>query len=196
MVMGSRAPRGRPVTGVREAARILGCDMRTVRRRIESGQLEGVVSSTGQRRRWFVYSDQLIAQPAGSRPAAGADHGEIAALRAEVADLRARALAAEEGERLLLAGHATLRDALRESQSALTAMLAANERMMLGTEGYRAAADNYRHAADQFREGATGYVQVVSQAQTTINMLEGVLEQYSDTIAQHITPGHPGQLDT
>lgn len=196
MVMGSRAPRGRPVTGVREAARILGCDVRTVRRRIESGQLEGVVSQAGQRRRWFVYSDQLIAQPSPARLVSEAEPGEIAALRAEVADLRARALAAEEGERLLLAGHATLRDALRESQSALAAMLAANDRMMRGTEGYRAAADNYRDAADQFREGATGYVQVVSQAQTTISMLEGVLDQYSDTIAQHITPGHPGQLDT
>lgn len=196
MVMGSRPQRGRPVTGVREAARILGRDVRTVRRMIESGQLEGGASSGGQRRRWFVYSDQLVTQPPAHSRVARSEDGEIAALRAEVADLRARAMAAEEGERLLLAGQATLRDAVRESQSMLAAVVAANERMVRGTDGYRAAADGYRSAADEFREGATGYVQAVSQAQTTISMLEAVLERYSDTIAQHITPGHPGELST
>jgi hypothetical protein len=116
-------------------------------------------------------------------------------LRAENADLRARAMAAEEGERLLLAGNATLRDALRESRSTLTAVLAANESIVRGVEGYRAAADSYRSAADEFRQGAAAYVEVVSRAQTTIGMLEQVLEGYSDTIAQHITPGHPGALN-
>ena len=116
-------------------------------------------------------------------------------MRAENADLRARAVAAEEGERLLLAGHATLREALRESQSTIAAMLAARASMDRGGEGYRAAAEGYRAAADEFREGASGYLHVVGQAQATIGMLQSVLEQYSDTIAQHITPGHPGRLD-
>lgn len=202
MVMGSRPQRGRPATGVPEAARILGRDVRTVRRMIESGELEGGALPGRQRRQWFVYTDQLVPQAPAAPPRPRSEEGEIAALRTENADLRARALAAEEGERLLLAGQATLRDALRESQSTLAAVLAANESVLRGAEGYRAAAegyraaaDAYRSAADEFRQGAAGYVQVVSQAQATIGMLESVLEQYSDTIAQHITPGHPGALD-
>ena len=74
-------------------------------------------------------------------------------------------------------------------------MLGARSSMERGTEGYRAAADSYCAAAEEFRAGAEGYLQVVSQAQATIGMLQTVLEQYSDTIAQHITPGHPGGLN-
>lgn len=196
MVMGSRPQRGRPVTGVPQAARMLGRDVRTVRRMIESGELEGGASLADKRRQWFVYTDQPLFQAPAPRRAAQPDQGEIAALRAENADLRARAIAAEEGERLLLAGQATLRDALRQSQSTLAAVMTANESMLRGAEGYRVAADGYRTAADEFRQGAAGYVEVVSQAQATIGLLESVLERYSDTIAQHITPGHPGVLNT
>ena len=144
MVMGSRPQHGRPVTGVSQAARMLGRDVRTVRRMIESGELEGGASLVRERRQWFVYTDQPLFQAPPHRPVARSEHGELAALRAENADLRARAMAAEEGERLLLAGQATLRDALRESQSTLAAVMTANESMMRGAEGYQAAADGYR----------------------------------------------------
>ena len=195
MVMGSRPQRGRPVTGVPEVARILERDVRTVRRMIESGELEGGAVPGRQRRQWFVYTDQLVL--VGSAASAETPKSELteAALRAENADLRARVVAAEEGERLLLAGHATLREALRESQSTIAALLGARESMDRGAEAYRAAADSYRAAAEEYRTGADGYVQVVTQAQATIGMLQNALEQYSDTIAQHITPGHPGELD-
>lgn len=192
--MGGHPQRGRPITGVPQAARMLGRDVRTVRRMIESGELEGGATLADKRRQWFVYADQPLLQVQARSPAVGPDHGEIAALRAENADLRARAMAAEEGERLLLAGQATLRDALRESQSTLAAVMAANESMLRGADGYRIAADGYRGAADEFRQGAAGYVEVVKQAQATIGLLENVLERYSDTISQHITPGHPGAL--
>ena len=196
MVMGGHPHRGRPITGVPQAARLLGRDVRTVRRMIESGELEGGASLAHKRRQWFVYTDQPLFQAQARSPAVEPEHGEIAALRAENADLRARAMAAEEGERLLLAGQATLRDALRESQSTLAAVMAANESMLRGADGYRIAADGYRGAADEFRQGAAGYVEVVKQAQATIGLLENVLEHYSDTISQHITPGHPGALST
>ena len=191
MVMGSRPQRGRPVTGVPEAARILSRDVRTVRRMIESGELEGGAAPGRERRQWFVYTDQLTSFEA---PGARREHAELAALRAENADLRARAIAAEEGERLLLAGHATLREALRESQSTIAAMLAARESIDRGADGYRAAADGYRAAAEEYRKGADGYAHVIVQAHATIGMLESLLEQYSDTVAQHITPGHLGGL--
>ena len=196
MVMGSRPQRGRPVTGVPEAARILERDVRTVRRMIESGELEGGAVPGRQRRQWFVYTDQLVlVGPAASAETPKSELTEVAALRAENADLRARVVAAEEGERLLLAGHATLREALRESQSTIAALLGARESMDRGAEAYRAAADSYRAAAEEYRTGADGYVQVVTRAQATIGMLQNALEQYSDTIAQHITPGHPGELN-
>lgn len=191
MVMGSRPQRGRPVTGVPEAARILGRDVRTVRRMIESGELEGGAAPGRERRHWFVYTDQLTSFPAYGP---GPEHGELATLRADNADLRARAVAAEEGERLLLAGHATLREALRESQSMIGAILAARESIDRGAEGYRAAADGYRAAAEEYRKGADDYAHVVARAHATIGMLESVLEQYSDTVAQHVTPGHLGGL--
>lgn len=196
MAMTSRPRRGRPVTAVPEAARILGRDVRTVRRMIEAGELEGGAAPGPQRRQWFVYTDQLppfagSGTPARSHPR----HSELAALRAENAELRARAVAAEEGERLLLAGHAALREALQEGQSTIAAMLAAGATMDRGTDGYRAAAEGYRTAAQEFREGADGYRRVAGQAHATIGMLQSVLELYSDTIAQHITPGHAGELD-
>jgi hypothetical protein len=203
MVMGSRPQRGRPVTGVPEAARILGRDVRTVRRMIESGELEGGAAPGRQRRHWFVYTDQLVPfAPASGGAGNRAERAELAGMRAELArmraenaDLRARAVAAEEGERLLLAGHAPLRETLRESQSTIAALLAAHESTNRGADGYRAAADGYRAAAEDFRDGAAGYLQVVAQAHATNGMLQNVLEQYSDTIAQHITPGHPGELN-
>jgi hypothetical protein len=163
---------------------------------IELGEIEGGAAPGRQRRQWFVYTDQLIPfGPPATAAAARPEDAELAALRAENADLRARAVAAEEGERLLLAGHATLRDALRETQSTIAAMLAARESMDRGADGYRAAADGYRAAAEEYRAGADGYAQVVAQAHTTIGMLQSVLEQYSDTVAQHITPGHPGGMN-
>lgn len=105
MVMVGRPQRGRPVTAVPVAARLLGRDVRTVRRMIESGELEGAVVPGRQRRRWFVYSDQLpgFAPSTSPRLRSGSEQSELAVLREENADLRARAQAAEEGERLLLA---------------------------------------------------------------------------------------------
>lgn len=195
MAMAGSPRPGRPVTSVTEAARILRRDVRTVRRMIEAGELEGGATAGGQRRQWFVYTDQLppFAVSAASPPSP-AKHDELDALRNENADLRARAVAAEEGERLLLAGNAALREALQQSQSMIATMLAAGARVDRGVEGYRAAADGYRSAADDYRQGADEYRRVAGQAHATITMLQGVLENYSDTIAQHITPGHAGAL--
>ena len=197
MAMAGSPRPGRPVTGVTEAARILRRDVRTVRRMIEAGELEGGATPGPQRRQWFVYTDQLPPFAAAATALASPpEHGELAALRAENADLRARTLAAEEGERLLLAGQAALRDALQHSQSTIATMLAAGASVERGVDGYRAAADGYRNAAEEFRQGADEYRQVAGQAHATVDMLQRVLEQYSDTIAQHITPGHAGSLET
>jgi hypothetical protein len=82
MAMASRPSRNRPVTGVPEAARILGRDVRTVRRMIEAGELEGGAARGHQRRQWFVYSDQLPPF-AGPAPPARLDpgQGDVARMR-------------------------------------------------------------------------------------------------------------------
>jgi hypothetical protein len=161
---------------------------------IASGELEGGSIAKPQRKQWFVYSDQL---PGSSVPTASTPTemgAELAALRSENADLRARAVAAEEGERLLLAGHQQLRDALRESQAIVAAMLSAQAHVDRGADGYRAAAEGFQRAAEEFRQGAQDYLGAVQRAHATVDLLNAVADGYSDTISQHITPGHAGGL--
>lgn len=159
---------------------------------VESGAIEGGVEERQQRRQWFVYTDQLShsLNPSPSRAVAA----ELAALLAENAELRARVVSAEEAARLLLAGQATLRDALSKSQATIAALLDATAGMERGAEGYRLAADGYRLAADQYRAGAQEYRNAIGAAHSTVDMLHNVLDQCADTISQYVTPGHAGQL--
>jgi len=186
--------RARPRTPATQAAKALGLDVRTVRRMIASGELEGGSVPKPQRKQWFVYSDQL---PGSWAPTAAVPPGmgaEVAALRLENADLRARAVSAEEGERLLLAGHQQLRDAVRESQAVLAAMLSAQAHVDRGVEGYRVAAEGFQQAAEEFRQGTQDYLRAIQRAHAMVDQLSDVADGYSDTISQHITPGHAGGL--
>ena len=186
--------RARPRTPATQAAKALGLDVRTVRRMIASGELEGGSVPKPQRKHWFVYSDQLPgswAPTAAVPPGMGAD---VAALRLENADLRARAVSAEEGERLLLAGHQQLRDAVREGQAVLALMLSAQTHVDRGVEGYRVAAEGFQQAAEEFRQGTQDYLRAIQRAHATVGLLSDVADGYSDTISQHITPGHAGGL--
>lgn len=195
MVMASQPQRGRAVTSVPEAARVLGRDVRTVRRMVESGELEGGASEHLERRQWFVYTDQLTAGSVADHAPADTAGAELAALREENARLRARVVAAEEGERLLLASQATMREALQRSQSMITAMVDAAAGMDRGTDGYRDAAESYRAAADEFRGSAQRYRHVVGEAHSTIDLLQDTLDRYSDTITQYVTPGDIGGMN-
>ena len=186
--------RARPRTPATQAAKALGLDVRTVRRMIASGELEGGSVPKPQRKQWFVYSDQL---PGSWAPTAAVPPGtgpEVAALRLENADLRARAVSAEEGERLLLAGHQQLRDAVRESQAVLAAMLSAQAHVDRGVEGYRVAAEGFQQAAEEFRQGSQDYLRAIQRAHAMVDQLSDVADGYGDTISQHITPGHVGGL--
>ncbi len=186
--------RARPRTPAPQAAKALGLDVRTVRRMIAAGELEGGSVAKPQRKQWFVYSDQLPGASARTAPVPPEMGAELAALRAENADLRARAVSAEEGERLLLAGHQQLRDAVRESQAILAAMLSAQAHVDRGVEGYRVAAEGFQQAAEEFRQGTQDYLRAVQRAHATMDLLSAVADGYSDTISQHITPGHAGGL--
>jgi uncharacterized protein YukE len=161
---------------------------------IASGELEGGSIAKPQRNHWFVYSDQLPGHPAPEPAASSESAATVAALRAENADLHARAVTAEEGERLLLAGHQQLRDAMRESQAILAAMIAAQAHVERGIEGYRSAAEGFQRAAEEFRQGSSQYLSAVQRANDAMGHLSDAADSYTDTIGQYITPGHTGGL--
>lgn len=186
--------RARPRTPAPQAAKALGLDVRTVRRMIGSGELEGGSIAKPQRKQWFVYSDQLPGHSAPAAPESPEPAAVVAALRAENADLHARAVSAEEGERLLLAGHQQLRDAMRETQAILAAMISAQAHVDRGVEGYRAAAEGFQRAADEFRQGSAQYLGAVQRAHAAMNHFSDAADSYTDTISQYITPGHAGGL--
>lgn len=179
MTMDTSPQRGRPVVTAREAGRVLRRDPRTIRRMIESGELAGGADSSGQRRQWFVYTDQISSPVAvGAALALPADHvdlrAENARLQLEVAALRARLTSTEDAYRLVLASQSTMREALSDYQESVDAMLA-------GTNGFR-------DAATQFHAAATGL-------QASNSKLTAIIDTYSDALHQTLIPGDAGSLD-
>ncbi|MGJ6127479.1 helix-turn-helix domain-containing protein [Mycolicibacterium sp. Y3] len=183
MTIEIRPEQGRSVMTAREAARYLRKDPRTVRRMIESGQLAGFTDNTGERRRWYVYTDQLGPdgplvvehKTAGRQRTAGATdlHVENVRLRQENSDLRAQLASTEDAYRTVLAQQATMQEALAEYQQSVDQLLA-------GTS-------SYRDAAQQFQGAATSL-----QASNT--KLTAVLGTYQGALHQHLIPGHAGEL--
>src|SRR6476660_2434075 len=86
-------PQG-PVVPLQEAATRLGKDPRTIIRAITAGEIRGGAMPRPERLRWYVYADELPAQPgAVPAPPAGAD----------VDELRAQVVSLTEANRLLIA---------------------------------------------------------------------------------------------
>ena len=164
-------------------------DVRTVRRMIQDGDLEGGAHLGPKQRRWYVYLDQLApASVSGKDLPSGRDHAddaslgaEIRVLRAENDELRAQVVAANEAARLLMAAHATLLDAVERHRMSTAEMAGA-------ADGYRMAAEGYQTSAERYRQAATGF-------QTTSDSLMGVIGQYRDALSQFTTPGNLGALD-
>lgn len=178
MTMDTSPEPGRPVMTAREAGRVLRRDPRTIRRMIESGELAGGADPSGQRRQWFVYTDQISSPALNAGSAGPGDENlreENARLQLEVAGLRARLISSEEAYRLILASQSTMRDALSDYQRSVDALLA-------GTNGYR-------DAAVQFQNAAAGL-------QSSNSKLNAIIDTYSDALHQNLIPGHPGLLET
>ncbi|EIU74864.1 hypothetical protein MA6G0728R_5253 [Mycobacteroides abscessus 6G-0728-R] len=168
------APTSHDVVGLREAARLLGKDPRTVRNAIIAGRIRGGAEPYPQRLRWYVYPDQLphhpseqVGQaPGGPAEAAGAGAPEsatrlIAEQQAVIADQRAQIVALEHNNRLLSTAVDDLLDALEE---------------------YKAGGNSYREAAGHFQSAADG--------------IASSLRKHRDALAQYTTPGHLGDLIT
>lgn len=166
---------GRPPVSARLAGKLLRLDPRTVKRMLEAGELEGGCQLVNQRRRWFVYADQ-VTQP--EHAAAPADYQELAdsvvALRAEVAAARATAATVQETNRLLLANQAILLTALNEYRQA------SDETTAL-TDDYRALAERHSSIAARYRTSADNFAQA--------------LGNYCDIVGQTLTPDDLSSLD-
>jgi hypothetical protein len=118
---------GGSVVSLAEAAKRLDKDPRTIIRAITAGEIRGGAMPRPQRLRWYVYTDELPAQPgAVPAPPAGPD----------VDELRAQVVSLTEANRLLIAAQQDLLDADRSTGEA--------------ADKYRAVARNYLDALAQF----------------------------------------------
>ncbi len=124
----------RPFIDAAQAAALLGCDPRTIRRSLEAGELEGYSEPRKKQRRWFVYSDQpgiqramgLVVGPTAEETRPSDMHAdrlalEVAELRAHKFELRAqtaeaRARNAEAQNAHLVAALHVMNDVLGEFQ--------------------------------------------------------------------------------
>lgn len=177
----TRPEPGRPIVTARQAAALLRRDVRTVRRMIQDGELEGGAQQRDKQQRWFVYLDQLDTRGARPAAAAGATAAQLDELQAEVADLRAQVVSSNETSRLLLAAHATI--------------LAAVEEYRAGGEEIQTICDGYRSAADAYRQTSEGYRRASGNFQASSDRLSEALTQYRDIVAQVTTPGNLSGLE-
>ena len=165
---------GRPVMTAREAGRVLRKDPRTIRRMIESGELAGGAEPGAQRRRWFVYTDQVDSRSGSSHSArAPESRPSEERLREDNADLRSRLASSEETVRLLLASQATMREALADYQRSVDDILS-------GTTAFRDAAAHFQNASANLHASNT--------------KLNAVVNSYSDALTQHSIPDNASTL--
>lgn len=161
----SPSPPDRPTISARHAGKLLRRDQRTVQRMIEKGDLEGGCQLINERRRWFVYSDQIghrEQSPAHPRDLTDA----VAQLRTELAAARAREAAAQETNRLLLANQALMLNALNEYRQASDETAAIADEYRALTERHNASSAHYRQSADNFAQALANYRDIIGQALT------------------------------
>lgn len=141
----------RPWVSSRKAAHIMRRDPRTVRNMVRDGDLEGGVQESGT---WFVYTDQ----PPFTTPATAPNIvDENTRLRQENAQLRARAEAAEESNRVLLTIQATLLGAMSEYQQGTDTMHQALDAERERSDLYHQAAQSYRRSSNSLTEAVSAF---------------------------------------
>lgn len=116
------------VVPLKEAAARLGKDPRTLIRAITAGTVRGGAMPRPERLRWYVYADELPAQPGAVATPPPRD--------GLADDLRAQLVSMTETNRLLIAAQQDLLDADQTSHDA--------------ADKYRAAARSYLDALAQF----------------------------------------------
>ena len=169
MGMEQRRQASRPTCSLQEAARILRVDARTVRRRIEDGDLEGGAEARAKRRRWYVYSDQPeLAAPtradAGTpEPSQAGQREKIAEQDAEINRLRGQLRVQQQRQDVLLAATSALSEASDSYRDAASLALEAVKDNQAALDKALRAAAGFQRSADQVRQAASHYRDVLSE---------------------------------
>lgn len=167
----------RPTLSVPKAAKFLRKDIRTVKRMIEDGRLQGRVVPGAKQKHWEIYADQepfLKEHPTAAAAGSNSQIRRIAALEAQVADLRAELVAKDETIRQLRIARDVEASATADYRSALEDMEAGGDALMEALEHFRRSSKTFRAAADKRGDLA---------------------DLHNDVIGQLTTPGHAGGLD-
>lgn len=159
-------PTSRDFVYLREAARRLNRDHRTVKTMIERGTLRGGAEPHPQRMRWYVYTDQLPSESNTNAEVAAAETAEPATapvppeIATKLADQAAKIVALEHDKRLLTAAVGDLLEALDHYK--------AGAKSALDTAGH------FERAADGFSSTVAHYRDVIAQM-TTPNTVADLL---------------------
>ena len=152
-------PNSRDFVYLREAARRLNRDHRTVKTMIERGTLRGGAEPHPQRMRWYVYTDQLPADtttatpvPPAAPPAGPAASAVPPDIVAQLADQAAEIVALKHNNRLLTA--------------AVGDLLEAFDNYKAGAQSALAAAGHFERAADGFSSTVARCSDVIAQMNT------------------------------
>jgi hypothetical protein len=168
----------RRYVALKDAARRLHMDRRTLQNAVEAGGVDGWARPGLQRLRWYVYEDQLASTP----PPASESSTEVAQLRAEVVQLRAQVAQLSEQIGSVPVDPAQVIEAARSE---------------LRAEAHRLA----ETAVADLR------AQIVTLTETNLLLLEAhdelggvaatmqsAAQKYRRALALFMTPGHPGEL--
>ncbi|ORB77186.1 hypothetical protein [Mycobacterium timonense] len=155
------------IVSLREAARRLRRDHRTLQKMIEKGTLRGGAEPQPHRLRWYVYADELPPAPAATRAQTPRSHAQPSIGRDDLPPEVATQLA-DQAAKIV-----TLEHTQRVLTSAVGDLLEAFEQYKAGTQDALSAAQHFEASADRFASS---------------------LRQHSEALSQHLTPGHLGDL--
>lgn len=130
----------RPYIPLKDAARLLHLDRRTLQASLLEGRVQGWARPGPRRLRWFVYEDQVST---GARSDAS---GEVARLRSEVAELRAELAQVSQ----TLGSVADLRAQVVTLTETNLLLLGAQEELGTVASAMDRAVQNYREALGLF----------------------------------------------
>lgn len=180
------APDRRSVA-LKDAARRLHMDRRTLQSAVIAGEIHGWARPGLQRLRWYVYEDQLPATtsapsdgPEGTARSAGSD--DVAALRRELAELRAQVQTLQQG-----AGSVDVTQAIASVRKELHAEL---------TGIAESAVADLSAEIVNLRETNLLLLEAQEELGGVATTLDSVAQKYRRALALFMTPGHPGELTT
>lgn len=149
-------PASRNFVYLREAARRLNRDHRTVKNMVISGSLRGGAEPHPQRLRWYVYTDQLPTETAPNTPAPAPTPVSTAAttsvppeVLAQLADQAAEIVTLKHSNRVLTAAVGDLLDALEHYKAGAQSALTTASHFERAADGFSATVGHYRDVIAQ-----------------------------------------------